>query len=143
MYSMFIDGGARGNPGPAGIGIVILKDNKTIKELSFYIGRTTNNISEYSALIAGLYYIEKNNISNINIYSDSELLVRQINQEYKVRNPNLIKYYEEAMKYKHLFNIFHIRREKNKRADLLANLAMDDGLKGNKAKSLNDISKEL
>ncbi|MFW6242541.1 MAG: ribonuclease HI family protein [bacterium] len=143
MYEMYIDGGARGNPGPAGIGVSILKNKRPIKEFYYYIGKVTNNIAEYSALIAGLYYIEKNNINNINIYSDSELLVKQVNNIYKVRNNNLIKYHQEVMKYKDLFNIYHIRREKNKRADLLANFGMDLYLKGEQAKSLNVISKEL
>lgn len=143
MYEIYIDGGARGNPGPAGIGISVFKNKKSIKEFYYYIGKTTNNIAEYSALIVALYYIEKNNIDNVNIYSDSELLVKQINGIYKVSNKKLIDYYQEAIKYKDLFNIYHIKREKNKRADLLANFGMDLYLKGKTPKSLNDISKDI
>ena len=143
MYTMYIDGGSRGNPGPSGIGIVILNNNKSIKELYYYIGRTTNNIAEYSALIVGLYYIEKHNLHPIDIFSDSLLLVNQINNIYKIKNIKLLKYYNEIMKYKDLFNIYHISRDKNKKADELANLGMDLYLKGYKSKSLNDISKEL
>ena len=133
MFSSFIDGGSRGNPGIAGIGVVILKDNKLYHEFYKYIGKTSNNVAEYLALIHCLYYLELNNIRECLIHSDSELIVRQINGQYKVRHKDLIPLYNECMKYftdKFKYKMIHIPREKNKRADLLANQAMDDGMKG-------------
>lgn len=126
---IYIDGGARGNPGAAGIGIVIKDgDNKLVKELHKYIGETTNNIAEYTALIYALQEALMLGLKDIAVYSDSELLVKQLKGEYKVKNQNLKIYYDQFL---HLrpgfksFSVKHIAREKNKEADKLVNQAID------------------
>ncbi|MCX7770968.1 MAG: ribonuclease HI family protein [Proteobacteria bacterium] len=120
---LYCDGASRGNPGEAGIGCVIfLNDNRKI-EISEYIGQTTNNVAEYNALIRGLEETLKIGVEEIEIFSDSELLVRQITGIYKVKNKNLIPLYE---KIKQLLSnlkshkIIHINREDNSMADKLA-----------------------
>ena len=126
-----IDGGARGNPGPAGYGVV-LEDEKgrPVAELRKYLGRQTNNFAEYSGLLAALEYAVAHGYSAIEVLSDSELLVKQIKGIYKVRNEGLRPLYERAQQYLRgmdHFAIRHVRREQNKEADRLANLAMDEG----------------
>jgi ribonuclease HI len=124
-----VDGGARGNPGPAGYGVVI-EDHvgRPLAEFSRYLGHRTNNFAEYSGLIAALKYVLENSHSAVRVLSDSELMVRQMNGIYKVRSPELRPLYEEAralarrLKW---FRIEHVRREKNADADRLANEAMD------------------
>jgi ribonuclease HI len=124
-----IDGGARGNPGPAGFGVHVAgADGTTIDELYGYLGVQTNNIAEYAALIAALRYAVKAGAGEVTIRSDSELLVRQLLGEYKVRNAGLIPLHREAINLKARipgFSIEHVRREQNREADALANLAMD------------------
>ena len=126
-----IDGGARGNPGPAGYGVVIEDESgKRIDSLSEYLGAQTNNFAEYSGLIAALEYGLKHGYTAIKVRSDSELLVKQIKGEYKVRSEALVDIFREAKelirKYKS-FQIRHVYREQNREADRLANLAMDKG----------------
>lgn len=126
---MYSDGGSRGNPGRAGIGISIQdKDGNEIKAISQYIGEQTNNVAEYKALSRGLEVALDLGIENIKCYLDSELVVKQIKGEYKVKNERMIPMYNMVMplinKFKS-FEIHHIRRELNKRADQLANEAMD------------------
>jgi ribonuclease HI len=128
-----IDGGSRGNPGPAGYG-VLLEDQQrqVIARLSRYLGRQTNNFAEYSGMVAALEYAQQNGISSLHVYSDSELLVFQIKGRYKVRNPMLRPLYERAMamiKQLKFFRIDHVRREGNREADRLANQAMDSGMR--------------
>ncbi|WP_353684807.1 ribonuclease HI family protein [Thermodesulfovibrio sp. 3907-1M] len=119
---LYCDGASRGNPGDAGIGCLIILDNKKI-EISEYIGKTTNNVAEYTALIRGLEETLKQKVQEIEIFSDSELLVRQINGVYKVRNKKLIPLYEKVKelltKFKK-YQIFHVYREENFIADRLA-----------------------
>ncbi len=124
-----VDGGARGNPGPAGYGVVIQDDQgKSIAEFSRYLGHRTNNFAEYSGLIAALTYAVEHQHSALRVLSDSELIVRQMNGVYKVRSPDLRPLYDQArvlarrLKW---FRIEHVRREQNARADRLANDAMD------------------
>ena len=124
-----VDGGARGNPGPAGYGVVI-EDHlgKPIAEFSRYLGHRTNNFAEYSGLIAALSYALEHNYSAVRVLSDSELMVRQMNGVYKVRSPDLRPLYEKARVLAQRLNWFrieHVRREQNARADRLANEAMD------------------
>ncbi|WP_054870020.1 ribonuclease HI family protein [Caloranaerobacter sp. TR13] len=123
------DGGSRGNPGLAGIGIVIYDEsNNIVLELSQYIGVQTNNVAEYKALVRALELSYEMGIKDIELYMDSELVVKQIKGEYKVRNERMKPFYEMAnslISQFDNFNIYHVRREKNKRADELANLAMD------------------
>jgi ribonuclease HI len=126
-----IDGGARGNPGPAGYGVFVQDANRrTVAELSRYLGRQTNNYAEYSGLIAALEYALQHGYRALRVYSDSELLVKQIKGIYKVRNEGLRPLYERAQKLildLEDFRIEHVRREQNREADRLANRAMDEG----------------
>lgn len=127
--TLYIDGAARGNPGKAGIGIVLRdKSNKVIEEAGQYIGETTNNVAEYRALLEGLKRVLARGAKGVEILSDSELLVRQIHGEYKVRSPSLLPLYREAMELLNnlaRWEIVHIPREENPRADALANMAID------------------
>jgi len=124
-----VDGGARGNPGPAGYGVVIEDQRGTpIAEFSHYLGHRTNNFAEYSGLIAALNYTLEHKHSALRVLSDSELMVRQMNGVYKVRSPELRPLYEEARRLSRQlqwFHIEHVRREHNADADRLANEAMD------------------
>ncbi|MGB9822087.1 ribonuclease HI family protein [Thermodesulfovibrio sp.] len=119
---LYCDGASRGNPGNAGIGCLIILDNKKIA-ISEYIGKTTNNVAEYTALIRGLQEALNQKAEEIEIFSDSELLVRQIKGVYKVRNKNLIPLYEKVRELLSRFKkyqISHIYREENSLADKLA-----------------------
>jgi len=130
------DGGARGNPGPAGIGVVIKNEKgEVLAEISKYIGKTTNNQAEYQALVAGIEKCaklvgEKAKETELDFLLDSELVVKQMRGEYKVRNVDLqpwfVKVYNQTLKFKKV-KFGHVRREKNKEADALANQAMDKG----------------
>src|SRR5258708_97860 len=125
------DGGARGNPGPAGYGIVIhdAKGNK-VAALSQYLGRQTNNFAEYQALIAALEYAVEHGPKALRVISDSELMVRQIKGIYKVKDTTLRDLHGRASQLiRHLdwFEIEHVLRGKNREADELANAAMDNG----------------
>jgi ribonuclease HI len=124
-----IDGASRGNPGPASYAVVIRDPNgKIILELAKNIGRETNNVAEYYALLAALDYATSHNIFSLRIRSDSELLVRQMQGRYKVKSSDLKPLHERASKMaKQLgyFAIEHVRRELNSDADALANVALD------------------
>lgn len=128
----YIDGGARGNPGPAGYGVVFEDEiGRPVAELSEFLGHQTNNYAEYSALLAALNYTLRHGFKALKVISDSELLVKQINGEYKVSNPTLKELHGRAMKMLDQFDYFeinHVLREKNREADRLANLAMDRGI---------------
>lgn len=127
-----VDGGARGNPGPAGYGVVIEDEvGRPVAELSEYLGRQTNNFAEYSGLLAALHYTLRHGFKALKVVSDSELMVKQINGQYKVSSPTLKELYEQAVKLidqLECFEINHVLREKNREADRLANLAMDRGI---------------
>lgn len=130
-YTAHVDGGARGNPGPAGYGVVIHDPHgKKIAELSQYLGHQTNNYAEYSGLLSVLRYAIAHHIHSLKIISDSELMVRQMKGIYKVRHPELRKLYDEAQhltaQIEHV-EIRHALREHNQTADRLANEAMDRG----------------
>ena len=128
----YIDGGARGNPGPAGYGAVIEDDmGRPVVKLSSYLGKQTNNVAEYSALLAALNYATKYGFKAMKIFSDSELMVNQILGKYKVNNPALKELHARASKLiddMEAFEIRHVPREQNREADMLANRAMDLGL---------------
>ena len=128
------DGASRGNPGPAGIGAVIEADGTARRlELFEYIGETTNNVAEYRALLLALAEAEKLAPASITVRSDSELLVRQLNGEYKVKSPLLKPLFLDAVRRLRRFpsaRILHVGREENAQADLLANRAIDDHFKG-------------
>lgn len=126
------DGGARGNPGPAGIGAILHDvDGKVIAEISRHLGETTNNQAEYKALIAGLEKAEELKAKEVDCFLDSELVVKQLNREYKVKNaelaPLFLKVHNLSLSFKKI-KFTHVRREQNKEADRLANEAMDRGL---------------
>ena len=130
-YTAHVDGGARGNPGPAGYGVVIHDPHgKKIAELSQYLGHHTNNYAEYNGLLSALRYAIAHHIHSLKIISDSELMVRQMKGIYKVRHPELRKLYDEAQhltaQIEHV-EIRHALREHNQTADHLANEAMDRG----------------
>lgn len=124
-----IDGGSRGNPGPAAYAVVVdAIDGTRLASLSKFLGRTTNNVAEYEGLLAALDYALEHNFRRLKVISDSELLARQINGQYKVRNPNLKVLHERALALIAQFDGFrieHVRREHNRDADRLANEAMD------------------
>lgn len=127
-YILNFDGASRGNPGPAGIGAVIFHNGKEIWASCQYIGTKTNNQSEYSALILGLKEALTRDIKCLQVYGDSQLIINQINGEYKVRNPGLQDLYQEVQQIKAHFEsiVFtHVYREFNKRADQLSNMALD------------------
>ena len=129
-----IDGGARGNPGPAGYGVAIEDEmGRPVVELSNYLGKQTNNFAEYSGLLAALSYATKHGFKALKIYSDSELMVKQISGQYKVSNPALKELHARAIRMiedLEAFEINHVPRERNREADWLANRAMDLGMKG-------------
>lgn len=125
----FSDGGARGNPGPAGIGAVLYNEkNEIIEELSRYLGETTNNQAEYRALIMALEKAQVLGATEMECYLDSELVVKQLNREYKVKNQDLaplfLKVHNISLAFKKI-SFHHVPREKNSVADGLANRAMD------------------
>ena len=127
--TIYSDGGARGNPGPAGIGAVILGEKgKAVAKISKYIGETTNNQAEYKALIAALTKAKDLGACELEVFLDSELVVKQLNREYRVKDKDLaplfVRVYNISLGFKKI--VFkHIKREKNELADKLVNLALD------------------
>jgi ribonuclease HI len=128
------DGGARGNPGPAGIGVVLRSNDNDVRfELGRAIGQTTNNVAEYTALITGLELALERGISEIEVYVDSELVASQVKGEWKIKNDRLRALAARARALVDRFDsasITHVRRHLNARADELANQAMDEEAKG-------------
>ena len=127
-----VDGGARGNPGPAGFGVVLEDERgQKVDTLSGFLGHQTNNVAEYSGLLAALDYATKHGYRALRVVADSELLVKQIRGEYKVRAPQLQDLYTKArvmIRSLDSFRIEHTLRGGNKEADALANEAMDRGM---------------
>lgn len=135
-YRAYIDGASRGNPGPAGVGIVIEDEKGGFQRGIYqYLGELTNNQAEYGALILllrelihGHHYLKK--AAKVVIYSDSRLLVKQMKGEFKVKSDNIRKYHRAAVRLVEAANFsvefHHVPRENNKRADKLANLALDN-----------------
>jgi len=125
-----VDGGSRGNPGPAAAGVVLAdaSDDQAIFEAGFYLGTGTNNFAEYSGLIRALEKAQDFKPDAVEVYSDSQLMVRQINGEYRVKSADLRPLFEKASALLRSYDdwsITHVYRESNKRADQLANMAMD------------------
>jgi ribonuclease HI len=122
-----IDGGSRGNPGPAAYAVVVSADDGTrLASLSKFLGHATNNVAEYEGLLAALDYAIEHNYRRLKVITDSELLARQITGQYKVRNANLKVSYDRARTLIAQFDAFrieHVRRENNREADRLANEA--------------------
>jgi len=129
-YRANIDGGSRGNPGPASYGVVIRDPRGEITaKLKKYIGRMTNNVAEYYGLIAALDYAQAKGIRALRVESDSELLVKQMRGQYKVKSGDLQPLFERAKKMSQSFDSFrieHVYREQNREADALANEALDE-----------------
>jgi ribonuclease HI len=123
------DGGSRGNPGPAGIGVVLrAEDGTAIYTLGRCIGRATNNVAEYRALITGLEKASEMGAKSIIVRGDSELIIKQMRGEYRVKHPDMRQLYDEAQVLLHQFDrakIEHNLRHKNELADKLVNLALD------------------
>ena len=127
-YQLYCDGASRSNPGDASIGISILLDGKEVHTISKKIGIATNNEAEYQALIDGLNYCVDNSIKEIQVFLDSNLVVEQVNKNFKVKAANLKvlnSKAEELIKEFKFIEINHVYREDNKRADQLANMALD------------------
>lgn len=129
-WLLMVDGAARGNPGDAGCGAAICDETgAVVKELSRYLGRTTNNVAEYEGLIMGLEELVRLRRKKILVQSDSQLLVRQLNGEYRVKDAKLKTLYQRVMSLLRQFDryrIVHVYREMNKLADRLANRGIDE-----------------
>jgi ribonuclease HI len=127
----YTDGGARGNPGPSGFGVYITDNKgKKLAELSHYLGHQTNNVAEYSGLLAALEWAVQHQQKALQVVSDSELMVKQIRGVYKVNNSQLQELHSKAKKLiaqLDWFDIRHVLRGQNQNADRLANEAMDKG----------------
>src|SRR5262249_746976 len=125
---MYIDGAARGNPGPAAYAVVLTRPGEPVIEEAATIGTATNNVAEYTALVEGLELAAEFGVRKLAVFSDSELLVKQMNGEYRVKNPDLLELYQEAKRLAAGFEkitIAHVRREQNARADQIGNDALD------------------
>ncbi|MGC9454563.1 MAG: ribonuclease HI family protein [Phycisphaerae bacterium] len=125
-----VDGGSRGNPGPAGAGVVVrdAADGQVLQEFGVFLGKATNNVAEYRGLLAGLQRAADLGAREVEVFSDSELLVRQMNGQYRVRNEGLVGLFEQARQLANGFakcSFNHVRREQNTAADRLANQAMN------------------
>jgi len=130
-FEAYIDGASRGNPGPSAIGVIVRDPEGIIlAEISEAIGEATNNVAEYQALIRALEECRLLKAQQVIVYTDSELLERQINGKYKVKTPHLMGLFEKVMKLASCFEAFaieHVLRDKNKGADMLANSALKSG----------------
>lgn len=133
---VYIDGACSGNPGPAGVGVVIRPhDGSPEEQVARAIGHATNNIAEYTALLTALERLQALNISRATIYSDSELLVKQVQGEYAVKQPQLKILHERARLALHRLpavKLVHVRREANKDADRLARRAVKESVRANR-----------
>lgn len=134
---IYTDGGARGNPGPAGLGVAIHarhedgSEGEVVATVHEYLGKATNNQAEYMAIIRGLEKAKKLGAEDVEMVMDSELAVKQLNGQYRVKNPELAKRFMEVYNLRQQFTkvtFRHVRREKNKEADALVNAAIDEGL---------------
>jgi len=126
---IYIDGASKGNPGHSGIGVIVLEHGTQVKNISRYIGTATNNVAEYTALIYGLQEGLLSKAEHITVKTDSQLLCRQINKEYKVKSQSILNLYNQALQllsgFKK-FSIKHIPREENIEADKLATKAIKE-----------------
>jgi len=129
-YQANVDGGSRGNPGPAAYGVVVRDPRgEIVARLKKYIGKNTNNVAEYFGLIAALDYAQNHAIRALRVESDSELMVKQMRGQYKVKSEELKPLFERAKKMSQTFESFrisHVYREQNKEADALVNQALDE-----------------
>jgi ribonuclease HI len=126
--TVHIDGASRGNPGAAAYALVLQRPGLPVVEQAEAIGKATNNVAEYSALVAALERALELGVRTLTVFSDSELMVKQMNGEYRVKNADLQELYKEAVELRKQFasvTLKHVRREQNKRADELCNLVLD------------------
>jgi ribonuclease HI len=127
--TLFADGGSRGNPGPAAMGALLVDDAGTVlREISTYLGVATNNVAEWSALVAGLEAALELGVRDLSVRLDSELVVKQLDGSYRVKHPNLQPLYARARILLRNFekvDVAHVRRKLNKEADALVNQALD------------------
>jgi len=124
-----IDGGSRGNPGPAAFGAYIQPEGAAVIEIKGFLAHATNNVAEYNGLLAALRWAVEHGVDTLHVRADSELLVKQMKGVYRVKNPGLIPLYEEAKRLARQIGRVtyeHVRREFNKEADRLCNEAMDE-----------------
>ena len=127
--TIFTDGASRNNPGESGVGIYILRDGEPYAQVARYLGTTTNNIAEYTAAIIGLERAVQAGAKRVNLFADSELMVKQLNGQYKVKNEGLKPLHAKAKELIARIGsvaVQYIPREKNKEADALANRAIDE-----------------
>ena len=133
-YIIHTDGGSRGNPGPAAIGVVIDQESSNgdfinVKDYKEFIGVNTNNQAEYMAILWALNYCRNNGFKDVECYLDSELVVKQLRGEYKIKDAGLSKIASKIFVIKEFFDkcvFIHVRREFNKKADMLVNQALDE-----------------
>jgi ribonuclease HI len=129
-----VDGGARGNPGPAAIGVVLRDgEGQVLEEVGEKIGEATNNVAEYRALLRGIELAKAHEADDVELIGDSELVVRQVEGRYKVKNAGMKQLYDEAVRALRVFDswsIRHVRRKENADADRLVNEALDGVLDG-------------
>ena len=129
MHKLFTDGGSRGNPGNAATGFFIFDEHDTLVDYGGeFIGQNTNNNAEYNGLISGLKLAKKRKIKNITCHLDSELVVKQLNGEYKVKHPDMQELFKQVHKLQVEFDTItfvHVRRELNKYADKMVNVILD------------------
>jgi len=129
-YNLYTDGGSRGNPGHSAVGVHCTDNtNKEVFKFKKYIGISTNNQAEYTALIEGLQLCIQKDIKDLTCFADSELMVKQLRGEYKMKNPGLKPLYENVLKLRESFNSItfnHVMREKNSVADSLVNESLDE-----------------
>jgi ribonuclease HI len=126
--TMHIDGASRGNPGPAAYAVVLARPGLPVVEEADTIGKATNNVAEYTALVEGLQLATELGVNRLSVFSDSELMVKQMNGLYRVKNPELLDLYNAARKLAAGFEkltLTHVRREQNARADAIGNDALD------------------
>lgn len=130
LWVAFTDGGSRGNPGTAGCGAYVLGPEGQVQEFKKFLGHQTNNYAEYQGLILALEELAKQQVKQVLVKADSQLMVKQMVGEYRVKNENIKPLYKKAKELEQLFenvSYEHVRREQNKDADRLANEAMDEG----------------
>jgi ribonuclease HI len=139
LLRLHVDGASRGNPGEAGFGVhVTAEDGTAVAALYGYLGKATNNVAEYQALLHGLRFAISRGASRVEVFSDSELLVRQLEGRYRVKSPGLKPLHREAQGLLARFDrarVAHVPRERNAEADALANRAVDE-----RASSLEGLS---
>ncbi len=127
-WRLYVDGASRGNPGPAGAGAVLIDPGGKAEEASRFLGRATNNMAEYQALLLGLELARRRGVKHLDIFADSELLVRQLTGRYQVRSPHLKPLYQavrQALAAIPAWRLTHLPRRLNETADRLANAAID------------------